>query len=69
MGLDIYSGTLTRYYSHNWKPLFSSERRKTDIPSTASPRMGNLPAIRMSCPRLRSRQHWKERFLNDAATK
>ena len=19
MGLDIYAGTLTRYYSHNWK--------------------------------------------------
>ena len=22
MGLDIYAGTLTRYYSHNWKTIF-----------------------------------------------
>ena len=21
MGLDIYAGTLTRYYSHNWKTI------------------------------------------------
>ena len=21
MGLDIYAGTLTRYYSHNWKTV------------------------------------------------
>ena len=21
MGLDIYAGTLTRYYSHNWKNI------------------------------------------------
>ena len=30
MGLDIYAGTLTRYYSHNWKTVVqqrSEERR------------------------------------------
>ena len=37
MGLDIYAGTLTRYYSHNWKTsLDKGTQRKTtenELPS------------------------------------
>ena len=29
MGLDIYAGTLTRYYSHNWKTVV---QQWADIP-------------------------------------
>ena len=28
MGLDIYAGPLTRYYSHNWKTVVQQWRRK-----------------------------------------
>ena len=59
MGLDIYAGTLTRYYSHNWKLLFSSGQRKTDIPSTGLRRMENLLTTRRSCPRPRFRRQWR----------
>lgn len=29
MGLDIYAGTLSRYYAHNWKTPSSNGRKKT----------------------------------------
>ena len=35
MGLDIYAGTLTRYYSHNWKTVvqqWAEENGYTFIP-------------------------------------
>lgn len=46
MGLDIYAGTLTRYYSHNWKPLSSSGRRKTAMLSKKSRRTVNRQPMR-----------------------
>ena len=44
MGLDIYAGTLTRYYSHNWKTVVQQWRRKTDTPLTGNhARLEKLP--------------------------
>ena len=45
MGLDIYAGTLTRYYSHNWK--------------TVVQQMEKLLITRKKCPQLRSRLQWR----------
>ena len=59
MGLDIYAGTLTRYYSHNWKTVVQQWAEETDTLSTASPRTGNLLIRRKKCPRLRSRRRWR----------
>ena len=53
MGLDIYAGTLTRYYSHNWR------RRKMDGAFKKSLRMEELLITRKKCPRLRSRRRWR----------
>ena len=52
MGLDIYAGTLTRYYSHNWKTVvqqwaeengytFRKSRRRAKLPT-----MGNLALLK-----------------------
>ena len=31
MGLDIYAGTLTRYYSHNWKTVVQQWAEENEI--------------------------------------
>ena len=56
MGLDIYAGTLTRYYSHNWKTVVQQWAEKMDIPSTGLPQMESLPMMGRSCPRRRFRR-------------
>ncbi len=51
MGLDIYAGTLTRYYSHNWKTVvqqWAEENGYTFQPHHAGWR--TLPTTRRSCP-------------------
>ena len=32
MGLDIYAGTLTRYYSHNWKTVVQRWAEEQQVP-------------------------------------
>ena len=34
MGLDIYAGTLTRYYSHNWKTVVPVSYTHLTLPTT-----------------------------------
>lgn len=36
MGLDIYAGTLTRYYSHNWKNIVHQLFHHLSMPSLDS---------------------------------
>ena len=51
MGLDIYAGTLTRYYSHNWKTVVQqwaeengyAFNRITPDGESADERGGNVP--------------------------
>ena len=60
MGLDIYAGTLTRYYSHNWKTVVQQwAEKKMDGAFKKSRRMEELLITRKKCPRLRSRRRWR----------
>ncbi len=56
MGLDIYAGTLTRYYSHNWKTVVQQWAEENGWGFKKSRRMEELLITRKKCPRLRSRR-------------
>lgn len=59
MGLDIYAGTLTRYYSHNWKTVVQQWAEENGWGFQKSRRMEKLLITRKKCPRLRSRRRWR----------
>ena len=59
MGLDIYAGTLTRYYSHNWKTVVQQWAEENGYSFNRITPDGNLLITRKKCPRLRSRRRWR----------
>ena len=58
MGLDIYAGTLTRYYSHNWKTVVQQWAEENGW-GFQKIRMEKLLITRKKCPQLRSRRQWR----------
>ena len=56
MGLDIYAGTLTRYYSHNWKTVVQQWAEKNGYTFNRTTQMESLPMMGRSCPRRRFRR-------------
>ena len=50
MGLDIYAGTLTRYYSRNWKTVVQQWAEENGL---------KPPTARKRCPRQRSKRRWR----------
>ena len=59
MGLDIYAGTLTRYYSHNWKTVVQQWAEENGYAFNGSRQMEKLLITRKKCPQLRSRLQWR----------
>ena len=59
MGLDIYAGTLTRYYSHNWKTVVQQWAEENGYSFNCITPDGNLLITRKKCPRLRFRRRWR----------
>ena len=59
MGLDIYAGPLTRYYSHNWKTVVQQWAEENGYTFNRITPDGEPPTTRRSCPRLRSRRQWR----------
>ena len=82
MGLDIYAGTLTRYYSHNWKTVvqqwaeeqgYSFNRIKMCIRDSIGPMLVGRELeelcwepVALADPRLRP--EWLEEFRQCALT-
>ena len=58
MGLDIYAGTLTRYYSHNWKTVVQQWAEENGYTFNRITPDGE-PADNEEEPRLRSRRQWR----------
>ena len=58
MGLDIYAGTLTRYYSHNWKTVVQQWAEENGYSFNRITPDGNPPTTR-NCPRPMFRRRWR----------
>ena len=56
MGLDIYAGTLTRYYSHNWKTSVQQWAEENGYTFNRITPDGDPADDGRNCPRRRSRR-------------
>ncbi len=59
MGLDIYAGTLTRYYSHNWKTVVQQWAEENGYSFNCITPDGEPADNEEKCPRLRFRRRWR----------
>ncbi len=59
MGLDIYAGTLTRDYSHNWKTVVQQWAEENGYSFNRITPDGEPADDGRNCPRLRFRRRWR----------
>ncbi len=59
MGLDIYAGTLTRYYSHNWKTVVQQWAEENGYSFNRITPDGEPADNEEEMSRLRSRRRWR----------
>ena len=59
MGLDIYAGTLTRYYSHNWKTVVQQWAEENGWGFQKITPDGEAADNEEEMSRLRSRLQWR----------
>ena len=59
MGLDIYAGTLTRYYSHNWKTVVQQWAEENGWGFQKITPDGEAADNEEEMSRLRSRRWWR----------
>ena len=58
MGLDIYAGTLTRYYSHNWKTVVQQWAEENGWSFQKITPDGEPADNEEECPRPMFRRRW-----------
>ena len=59
MGLDIYAGTLTRYYSHNWKTVVQQWAEENGYTFNRITPDGESADNERNCPQRRFRRQWR----------
>ncbi len=67
MGLDIYAGTLTRYYSHNWKTVVQQWAEENGYAFNRITPDGEPAETRRNCPRADVQaavENWRDQILS-----
>ena len=64
MGLDIYAGTLTRYYSHNWKTVVQQWAEENGYTFNRITPDGEPADNEEECPRPMFRRRWRNGEIN-----